>query len=614
MPGMTSGVNTNDPVLEAAFRAALLQQCGIVLAIALALLLAYGLLRRRRLAAGQAPDTLAEAEATARRFLRISFGILWIIDGILQAQPEMAAGLPSQVAAPSAAASPGWVRAVVDAGGTVWSYHPVQAAAAATWIQLGLGLWLLAAPKGWSSRLAGLGTVGWGLVVWVFGEAFGAVFAPGLSWLSGAPGAVVLYILAGALLALPPRAWDSPRLGRLLLSGIGVFWLGMAVLQAWPGRGYWQGGEGGTLSSMISDMAGLTQPGWQSGMINSSFRFATHHAVLVNLVAVLALALASGGLLAGAGCLPGIGRRLGLDAPRPRLLRVVVLAAIAACLVDWVLVQDFGMPGGLGTDPNSMLPWSLLLWTGYRAVASSPAPIPLEERPRPLSPPPGRIWHTATAASARGMTAAGAFLVVLVGVIPLAAAAASPQADPLIARAIAGESMAVNRPAPDFHLVSQSGQPVSLASLRGTVTLLTFLDPRCVASCPVATELKEAGALLGEADGQVRLVAIAASQRHYSLADIQALTRADGLSTVPNWLFLTGSAAQLQQTWGHYGIFVSHMAPGSSSVMTDLVFVIDKNGQIRLEIRDNPGAGTISTRSSFATLLSGAARQTLALG
>jgi hypothetical protein len=56
------------------------------------------------------------------------------------------------------------------------------------------------------------------------------------------------------------------------------------------------------------------------------------------------------------------------------------------------------------------------------------------------------------------------------------------------------------------------------------------------------------------------------------------------------------------------------MAPGSSSVMTDLVFVIDKNGQIRLEIRDNPGAGTISTRSSFATLLSGAARQTLALG
>ena len=48
----------------------------------------------------------------------------------------------------------------------------------------------------------------------------------------------------------------------------------------------------------------------------------------------------------------------------------------------------------------------------------------------------------------------------------------------------------MNRPAPDFHLVSQSGQPVSLASLRGSVTLLTFLDPRCTDDCPVATELK----------------------------------------------------------------------------------------------------------------------------
>jgi hypothetical protein len=55
------------------------------------------------------------------------------------------------------------------------------------------------------------------------------------------------------------------------------------------------------------------------------------------------------------------------------------------------------------------------------------------------------------------------------------------------------------------------------------------------------------------------------------------------------------------------------MAPGASSVMSDMVFVIDKDGQIRLEIRDNPGPGTISTRSSFAMLLSDAARQALSL-
>jgi cytochrome oxidase Cu insertion factor (SCO1/SenC/PrrC family) len=266
-----------------------------------------------------------------------------------------------------------------------------------------------------------------------------------------------------------------------------------------------------------------------------------------------------------------------------------------------------------------MVPWVVLLWAGYRAATRqedfSPERSVATASPARLSL--ASAWTAAAGArplaSAYSVTAIGALGMTLVGVVPLAAASLSPHADPLIARSIAGAPYQVNRPAPDFHLVSQSGQPVSLASLRGTVTLLTFLDPRCTDDCPVATELKEASALLGSSAPQVRLVAIAASQRHFGAADTQALTRAQGLDTVPNWLFLTGSAAQLQATWGKYGIFVSHMAPGASSVMTDMVFVIDKNGQIRQEIRDNPGPGTVSTRSSFAMLLADAARQTLSL-
>jgi cytochrome oxidase Cu insertion factor (SCO1/SenC/PrrC family) len=217
-----------------------------------------------------------------------------------------------------------------------------------------------------------------------------------------------------------------------------------------------------------------------------------------------------------------------------------------------------------------------------------------------------------TLATVRSATSLGAFGVVLVGTGPLAAAAVNWHADPIIARAMAGAATQVNRSAPDFRLVSQSGQPVSLRSLRGKVTLLTFLDPRCTTDCPVATELKEAGVLLGGSDDQVEFVAIAASQFHYDLASVKALDRQEGMDTVPNWLFLTGSATQLQQVWGRYGIFVSHMAPGASSVMRDLVFVIDKNGRIRQQILDNPMAGTLSTRSSFAVMLAGAARQTLA--
>ena len=62
----------------------------------------------------EARRTLRQAEWTtfaAKRaaagltgLLRISFGILWIFDGILQAQSAMPLGLPSQVIQPAAAA------------------------------------------------------------------------------------------------------------------------------------------------------------------------------------------------------------------------------------------------------------------------------------------------------------------------------------------------------------------------------------------------------------------------------------------------------------------------------------------------------------------------------
>jgi len=95
---------------------------------------------------------------------------------------------------PIAASSPRWVQHLVNWAGTTWSYHPIQAGASAVWIQAGIGLWLLAAPRGLglSARLAGLASVVWGLIVWIFGESFGGIFAPGLTWLFGAPGAVLI--------------------------------------------------------------------------------------------------------------------------------------------------------------------------------------------------------------------------------------------------------------------------------------------------------------------------------------------------------------------------------------------------------------------------------------
>src|SRR5258707_1601107 len=112
MPGMNSGLNVGDPTVVAAFRAALLHQGLIALAIFALLSIIWVSIRQQR--PGAAPGEERAAGGTAgrepagRRVLRIGFGVLWLLDGLLQAQPRTAAGRPSQVIEPTAAALPAW--------------------------------------------------------------------------------------------------------------------------------------------------------------------------------------------------------------------------------------------------------------------------------------------------------------------------------------------------------------------------------------------------------------------------------------------------------------------------------------------------------------------------
>jgi cytochrome oxidase Cu insertion factor (SCO1/SenC/PrrC family) len=631
VPGMNSGLNPADPTIVGAFRSALVHQWAIIALIFVLLLAAWGATRAwagtHRTGAAGAPAPWHEPRA--RRLLRVGFGILWVFDGILQAQPQMAGGLPQEVIKPAAATSPAWVQHLVNWGGSIWTYHPIQAGAATVWIQVGIGMWLIFAPRGWSSRLAGLVSVGWGLVVWAFGEAFGGIFAPGLTVLFGAPGAVLIYAVAGALVALPERAWESPRTGRLTLAGTGVFFLGMALLQAWPGRGFWQGTAGGQasgLASMVQSMAGTSQPHVLASIVSAFGNFTAAHGFAVNLVAVIALA--------------AIGAAFCLSALRgdARLARIAVLVAAVFCLADWVLIEDLGFFGGLGTDPNSMIPLILLFTAGYLGMAPAPEPEPAvaaepataataaeDAEPAPAAQPdapatpPSRLpaWLTTASRgfaglSGRSVAALGAIAVIVVGAAPMAFASANRNADPIIAQALAGDSGQVNEPAPGFTLTSQDGRQVSLSSLRGKVVLLTFLDPVCTTDCPIiAQELRAADAMLGAKAGGTELVAVVANPTYTSTAFTAAFTRQEGLSQVSNWLYLTGSLSQLVPVWHQYGIEVQNLPAGAMSAHNDLAFVISAAGRLRQEISDDPGPGTAATQSSFAGLLANSVRQVM---
>jgi cytochrome oxidase Cu insertion factor (SCO1/SenC/PrrC family) len=677
---MKSGLNLDNPLLAAAFRSALLHQGMVALLVFGVLALAWVSIREWRpasaapagtpgsAAAAGTPGSAATAgtpgsaasasgwrrgsargqaaEPAWRMLLRVGFGLIWIFDGLLQAQPSMVVGLPSRVIQPGAASSPAWVQHLVNWAGTSWSYHPVQAAAATVWIQVGIGCWMLAARRGRWSRLAGLAGLGWGLTVWVFGEAFGGIFAPGLTWLFGAPGAAVFYCVAGGMIALPERYWRAPWLGRAVLTAAGLFFAGMAVLQAWPGRGYWQGrlpGGPGTLTGMIQSMAQTPQPHLLASLVRGFASFTAGHGFAVNLFAVVALALIGAALLTGVALMTsagpmtsGAGRAgpmtsgAGRSGPAAqgaglRLIRVAVIVAALLCLADWVLIEDLGIFGGLGTDPNSMIPMSLILVAGYLALGPAPARVAATEPAvvaagdaDPAAPggrkrlSPGRLAAAFSSADARTVAAAWALGLTVLGAFPLAAAAANRTADPVIAQAIDGSAGVLNFPAPGFRLTDQDGTPVSLASLHGKVVLLTFLDPVCTTDCPlIAQEFRAADQMLGANRRNVELVAIAANPVYHSVVDTQAFDQQEGLSRVPNWKFLSGPLPELRRVWHDY-FFSANITPAGGMVLhSDVAYVIDAAGRTRTELNFDPGPGTAVSKSSFAAELTGAATKAM---
>ena len=607
MPGMGGAPQNGNSVIVSAFHTELFHQLLVVLLIGAICAIAFNVFRtvqyrQLRAEGGSAPIVTADStpEPIARRVLRIGFGGLWILDGLLQLQSAMPLGLPSNVIQPSAAGSPQWVQHVVNSGLSVWTNHPIQAASASVWIQLGLGIWLIAAPRGRWSRLGGAASVGWGLVVWIFGEAFGGIFAPGATWLFGSPGAVLLYCVGGLLVALPERAFRTPRLGRIILTLEGAFLIGMAVLQAWPGRGFWQG-RGGTLASMVDQMSRTPQPRFLSSSVASFGSFDDAHGWAVNLFAVVALAGIGGLLISGR-------RRAALGG---------IVALVVLCLADWLLVEDLGFLGGVGTDPNSMLPMALLFVAGYLAAFRLPveadAPtLAVDETTAPAdsptttpdSPPvPSRSARPTPAYVARALAAVAALAIVVVGAAPMAMAAVNRGTDPILSEALDGTPNSLDSVAPPFALTDQHGRPVSLQSLRGHTVALTFLDPVCTTDCPlIAQEFRQADQQLSSQGESVDFVAIVANPIYRTAAFTNAFDRQEGLTHLPNWYYLTGSLQTLQRVWDSYGVLVNTEAAGAMVAHSDLAFVIDPEGRERDALIDDPGP-TQQYASSFSSLL-----------
>ena len=594
-------MQSGNSVIVSAFRTSLLHQLLVVFLIATLCAIAFNVIRTiqyrrghgRGRAFSHADPTMVAAEAPARRIVRIGFGCFWILDGLLQLQSSMPLGLPSNVLQPSASGSPEWVQHLVSIGATAWTDHPIQAAVATVWIQVGIGVWLLVAPRGRWSRLAGVVSLGWGLTVWGFGEAFGGIFAPGLTWLFGAPGAVLFYCIGGALVALPERSFETPRLGRIMLRLGGAFLLGMAVLQAWPGRGYWQG-RGGSLSAMVQTMAQTSQPRALAASLRAFAAFDTAHGWAVNLFVVVALAVLGGLFLSG----------------RRRLVLGGLVGLVVLCLADWVLVEDLGVFGGTGTDPNSMLPMLLFFVGGYVAAFRLPA---RRGNSGIRSAPGGRRGRCPS-----GQSLVGAELARVPR--PLARRAGRHRRRPGGHRANGhGCGEPQRRPDPD------RGSRRHPQCARHTGAILQPDRPAWPNGEPGESAGPRPGADLPRpclhvglpahrpgipphrrtsrrAEEGVDFVAVVANPIYRSTSFTDQFDDEEGLAGVSNWYYLTGSLHELQHVWNSYGVLVDTVANGAMVAHSDLAFMIDGRGHERDALIDDPGP-TQAFGSSFSSLL-----------
>ncbi len=120
-----------------------------------------------------------------------------------------------------------------------------------------------------------------------------------------------------------------------------------------------------------------------------------------------------------------------------------------------------------------------------------------------------------------------------------------------------------NKAAPDFKLVNQFGQPMSLSQFRGRVVMLSFEDSECTTVCPLTTQsMMLAKELLGSAGKSVQLLGVDANPDAIALSD-----------------FLTGTLPQLKSVWKSYDIAVQ--VESGLIDHTPALYIIDQQGRLQ---------------------------------
>jgi protein SCO1/2 len=126
------------------------------------------------------------------------------------------------------------------------------------------------------------------------------------------------------------------------------------------------------------------------------------------------------------------------------------------------------------------------------------------------------------------------------------------------------------KPAPALALHTYTGQPVSLAALRGKAVLVTFVYTQCPDVCPlIVSNLAAAQRGLGKEARHLRIIAVTVDPRRDTPAAIRTFLGARG--ALGRMDYLLGSRGQLRHAWKAWDVAVStgknKLTDGHSSVI-----------------------------------------------
>jgi hypothetical protein len=271
------------------------------------------------------------------RAIQTALGLIWLLDGALQFQSFMYSKGFIEMLTEMTPGQPGWLASSVEWGAHTAAHNLTVYNTLFALIQVFIGLGLL-----WRPTVKGALVVSfaWALIVWWFGEAFGMLFMTMASPLTGAPGAVILYPLIGAIV------WPTERPGGLLgARGARTMWAALWLLMAW----LWLEAPS---SSANATSGAITEAPSGMSWLSTVQLWVAEAAQGKGLVIALVLALASAAI--------------GVAVAANWRARQFLAFSIVLSLLYWTLGQGFGgiFEGG-ATDPNTGIVFvvlALALW------------------------------------------------------------------------------------------------------------------------------------------------------------------------------------------------------------------------------------------------------------